>query len=59
MGVFGVVGVCKVLPLIGLEDCELVGHIWVGAEKGGKVDVWDYRSLGFSMEFGMSVTQFD
>ena len=59
VGMFGMVGVGEVLPLVGLEDCELVGHVWVQAEKGGKVDVRDGRSLSFSMEFGVLTTQFD
>ncbi len=59
MGMFGVVGVCEVPSLVGLENRKLVGRVWVRVEEGDEVDVRDCRSLRFSTEFGASATQFD
>ncbi|SRR5712671_379042 len=44
MGVLSLVSVGDVLPLIGLKDSELVCYVWVRAEEGCEVDVWNCRS---------------
>jgi len=46
------------LPLVGLEDLELVRHIEERTEERSEVEVRDLRSLLFSTEFGASATQF-
>jgi len=59
VSVLGVMGICKVFLLVWLKDDEFVGRIGVRAEERGEVKVRDLRSLSFSMEFGVSATQFD
>ena len=58
VSVFGTMRVCEMPLLVGLEDCELVSRIRVGAKEGDEVNVRDWGLFLFSLEFGASATQF-
>lgn len=56
--VLSMVGVGEMPSLVGLEDDEFMGCIWIRVEERRKVEIGNWRSLRFSMEFGVWVTQF-
>jgi len=57
--VFSAVSIREVPLLIGLEYRELVSSVGVRVKWRGEVEVRDWGSLLFSMEFGALATQFD